>query len=200
MDAVTALLGGGLSVGVVLGGKNIQDDSKTLLQSGISGKDNIDTLDFMLEPSSMLAREDAPFQSPRDGLQLVTRYSTNFLSVIKPQDHVSTFVRPVELTIEPSFSDPEDLAFAPVISKSLLELPPPPMNLGKSGEGSSLVSNVLSEQTVPESRALVLVPPVGPRGRRTDMAQRRTRRPFSISEVEALIQAVEELGTGKYVV
>lgn len=78
MDAVTALLGGGLGVGVVLGGKKIQDDRKTLLQSGISSKDNTNTLDFMLEPSSMLAGEDAPLQSPHDGLQLVTRYSTKF--------------------------------------------------------------------------------------------------------------------------
>lgn len=29
-------------------------------------------------------------------------------------------------------------------------------------------------------------------------AQRRMRRPFSVSEVEALVQAVEKLGTGRY--
>lgn len=71
-----------------------------------------------------------------------------------------------------------------------------------------MISDVLTEKTVPESRALVPVPPVSPRalsavqtnqkGRRTDVAQRRTRRPFSVSEVEALVQAVEELGTGRY--
>jgi len=32
-----------------------------------------------------------------------------------------------------------------------------------------------------------------------DFAQRRIRRPFSVLEVEALVQAVEKLGTGRFV-
>lgn len=73
MEAVTAILEGGLRVGVVLEGKKIRDDSRTLLQSGISCKDNIDTLGFTLEPSSKPApqitapEENAPLLSPCDG-------------------------------------------------------------------------------------------------------------------------------------
>lgn len=66
---------------------------------------------------------------------------------------------------------------------------------------------VLTDTTSPDSRALVPVPatdvdalavvPVNQKIRRSDIAQRRTRRPFSVAEVEALVQAVEELGTGR---
>lgn len=59
------------------------------------------------------------------------------------------------------------------------------------------------------SRAIVPVPPVNAealavvplrKSRRSELAQRRIRRPFSVSEVEALVQAVEKLGTGRCVV
>lgn len=32
----------------------------------------------------------------------------------------------------------------------------------------------------------------------SEVSQRRARRPFSVAEVEALVQAVEKLGTGRY--
>ncbi|KAK1434865.1 hypothetical protein QVD17_00619 [Tagetes erecta] len=58
-----------------------------------------------------------------------------------------------------------------------------------------------------DSRALVTVPakdmgalavvPVS-RSKGADVAQRRIRRPFSVSEVEALVEAVEKLGTGRW--
>lgn len=51
MEAVTAILRGGLHVGVRLQGKKIRDDNRTLLQSGISSKDNLDSLSFTLEPN-----------------------------------------------------------------------------------------------------------------------------------------------------
>lgn len=58
-----------------------------------------------------------------------------------------------------------------------------------------------------DSRALVPVPAVNMephdavpvrKPKRSEAAQRRIRRPFSVSEVEALVQAVEKLGTGRY--
>lgn len=55
MEAVTAILGGGLRVGVLLQGKKVRDDSKTLLQAGISHDDKIDNLGFMLEPNTTQA-------------------------------------------------------------------------------------------------------------------------------------------------
>lgn len=63
------------------------------------------------------------------------------------------------------------------------------------------------DKLTPASLALVPVParsteplavvPVSQKTRCSELVQRRTRRPFSVSEVEALVQAVEELGTGR---
>lgn len=50
MEAVTAILGGGLHVGIVLQGKKVKDDNKTLLQTGISQDQKRHRLGFILEP------------------------------------------------------------------------------------------------------------------------------------------------------
>ena len=50
-----AIIGGGVHVGVLLQGKKVRDDNRTLLQTGISSEENIDTLGFALEPSSLQA-------------------------------------------------------------------------------------------------------------------------------------------------
>lgn len=55
MEAVTAILGGGLRIGVVFQGKKVRDDNKTLFQAGISHDDKLDALGFTLEPSSSRA-------------------------------------------------------------------------------------------------------------------------------------------------
>lgn len=78
MEAVTAILGGGLRVGVLLHGKKVRDDHRTLSQSGITFKENLDTLGFSLEPSvvqnpSPVSIEDPPAPLPTDASQLVTR-------------------------------------------------------------------------------------------------------------------------------
>lgn len=52
MEAVTALLGGGLRIGMILHGKKLRDDNKTLLQTGISRDNQLDALGFSLEPNS----------------------------------------------------------------------------------------------------------------------------------------------------
>ena len=39
--------------------------------------------------------------------------------------------------------------------------------------------------------------PVHQKPKRSEIVQRRIRRPFSVDEVEALVQAVEKLGTGR---
>lgn len=51
MEAVNAILGGGIRVGVVLQGKKVRDENRTLQQAGISESCNLDTLGFTLEPS-----------------------------------------------------------------------------------------------------------------------------------------------------
>lgn len=65
-----------------------------------------------------------------------------------------------------------------------------------------------SDVATPDSRALVIVSPVkadahpvipvNTKNRCSELSQRRTRRPFSVAEVEALVEAVEQLGTGRY--
>lgn len=50
-----AILESSVHVGVLLQGEKVKDDNRTLVQTGISCEDNLDTLSFMLEPSSLLA-------------------------------------------------------------------------------------------------------------------------------------------------
>lgn len=74
-------------------------------------------------------------------------------------------------------------------------------------ESISSPTDTMIDKITPDSKALVAVPPrsteplavvpVSQKTRRSEFVQRRTRRPFSVSEVEALVQAVEELGTGR---
>lgn len=50
MEAMTAALGNGLHVGILLQGKMVRDDNKTLLQTGISQDQKRQNLGFILEP------------------------------------------------------------------------------------------------------------------------------------------------------
>lgn len=55
-----------------------------------------------------------------------------------------------------------------------------------------------SKELIPEMGMEALaVLPGHQKSKRTEIAQRRIRRPFSVAEVEALVQAVEKLGTGR---
>ena len=51
MEAITGILGGGLHVGILLEGKKVRDNNKTLQQMGISNNCDLETLGFTLEPS-----------------------------------------------------------------------------------------------------------------------------------------------------
>ncbi|XP_012089031.1 telomere repeat-binding protein 4 isoform X2 [Jatropha curcas] len=184
MDAVTGILGGGLRVGMLLHGKKVRDDNRTLSQTGISSKENLDTLGFTLEPGLLqtptVCTEDSPLPLPCNNSQLAVRSPT-----------------------------------APVLNSGNSDAPPDPLALTNSGNNldsnHELISShndKLTDKTLSDSRALVAVPPVSvealavvpvnQKARRSELVQRRTRRPFSVSEVEALVQAVEELGTGRW--
>ncbi|GMH04266.1 hypothetical protein Nepgr_006105 [Nepenthes gracilis] len=188
LDAMTALLRGGLGVGVLLHGKKIQDDDITLLQSGISHNGNLDTLGFIIEPSSPaqpsppLCCEDPPvllaFSSPKNCVNR-SQFTTN-----------------------------EDLSPSNAGDKSLV------VGSGSYNQSSQdlipfSTAELFSKTTMSDSRALVpvpeismealaMIPPANRRHKRPEIGQRRTRRPFSVSEVEALVQAVEKLGTGRW--
>lgn len=68
-------------------------------------------------------------------------------------------------------------------------------------------AEISSEKGRVDSRALVAFPeetpqalamiPAHQKSKRAELAQRRIRRPFSVDEVEALVQAVEKFGTGR---
>ncbi|KAL5734682.1 hypothetical protein ACOSP7_032543 [Xanthoceras sorbifolium] len=185
MDTVTAILGGGIRVGVLMHGKKVRDDNRTLSQTGISSEDNLDTLGFTLEPHPVQAPSPPPVcpEDPPlvllDALQIVAR---------SPETPALDSECPNALTDPPSPTKTETHE--------------------ESNHEQAIHADVLTDTTLPDSRALVAVPamnvealavvPLNQKSRRSEMAQRRTRRPFSVSEVEALVRAVEELGTGRW--
>ncbi|XP_057472616.1 telomere repeat-binding protein 5-like isoform X2 [Actinidia eriantha] len=188
MEAVTTILGGGLRVGVLLQGKKIRDDEKTLLQTGICHDNKLDALGFSLEPSPSqapppLCHEDCPVLLTCGTPQPLTRYP--------PAPVV------VHNVVQQRTADPlTDLPLA---------------NLGNFVENDH--DSAPSPPEIPvdkspvDSRALVAVPAMNVealalvplrKSKQSEAAQRRIRRPFSVSEVEALVQAVEKLGTGRW--
>ncbi|KAI3989840.1 hypothetical protein MKX01_040810 [Papaver californicum] len=183
MEAVAAIIGEGLHVGVLYQGKQIRDDSKTLLQTGICDDEKLDGLGFALEPKSTngshFCPKDPPYLVQSDVPQLLTRYPCS-----------------------------------PAVDAGLSDASPdtPLTNLTNSVESDH--DSVLSltdmsiDKTMPDSRALVPHPsmsvdalavvPLHRKSRRSDVVQRRIRRPFSVHEVEALVHAVEKFGTGRW--
>ncbi|OMO59033.1 hypothetical protein CCACVL1_25149 [Corchorus capsularis] len=190
MEAVTALLGGGLRVGVLLQGKKVRDDSRTLSQTGISCEDNLDALGFTLEPGPAKAPSPVCSEEP-----------------------------PLLLSCDAAIQNLPSSPVAPAVDTGVPEATPDPTPLTDSAthvdsnyELDSSQTDMLTDESLSDSRALVPVPvpvppmnvealavvPVNQKIRKSELAQRRTRRPFSVSEVEALVQAVEELGTGRW--
>ncbi|XP_065632649.1 telomere repeat-binding protein 3-like isoform X2 [Quercus suber] len=183
MEAVTSILGSGLDVGILLQGKKVRDDNRTLTQTGISCKDNLDSLGFMLEPNTVqtpppMCSSDLPPLLSFDSSQLLTRSPEN-----------------------------------PVLDSGISDaLPDPPLTNSSNHVDSNhdTVSSPtdMNDKTTLDTKAIVAVPamsmealavvPLNQKTRRSELVQRRTRRPFSVSEVEALVHAVEELGTGRW--
>ncbi|CAN8256418.1 unnamed protein product [Cochlearia groenlandica] len=182
MEAVTSLLGDGIRIGVLVQGKKIRDDNNTLSQSGLSLRENLDSLGFTLEPGH---------EKP-----LVPLCSENL-----------AISMPTNIT---NFSERSEAS--PALDSTIL------FGLQDAGNGvennnqelvpyQSEISSV-DEQHSPDSRALVPVSalaseplaivPLNEKPKRTEASQRRTRRPFSVNEVEALVHAVEEIGTGRW--
>ncbi|XP_071706499.1 telomere repeat-binding protein 4-like [Rutidosis leptorrhynchoides] len=167
MDAVTAILGGELDVGVLLEGEKIIDDDRTLQQMGVSV--NSDTLGFILEPS-----------------------------LPQPSQYLDENEHPLLL---------------PSNNNKSLTSSPQSTNLDKqvekNQESKPLTTEVSTEEIMENSKAIVPTTPLYPEAlsivtmnhklsKRSELSQRRTRRPFSVSEVEALVEAVETLGTGRW--
>ncbi|XP_022139292.1 telomere repeat-binding protein 3 isoform X2 [Momordica charantia] len=186
LEAVTAILKGGLRVGVLVHGKKVRDDNRTLLQTGLSCKDNLDTVGFSLEPNLVhnttipLCSDDPPSMLEHDTSELLPSSPVNPVSSLEIRD-----VALPNTTLTNSRNQDENKH--ELITTSIDKLP---------------------DDSLQDCKALVPVPemtmeplavvPLNPKSKRSEVVQRRTRRPFSVSEVEALVQAVEELGTGRW--
>ncbi|KAL9305332.1 Telomere repeat-binding protein 5 [Arabidopsis thaliana] len=168
LEAVTSILGGGLRIGVLVHGKKVRDDSKMLLQTGLSLDTLSDTLGFCLEPNppqstKPLSPEDSDFARPCNVPHTLTRCLPSLGKHAKPSNSVES-----DLDSKPS---------AP-------------------NRGKTIYSRALIPVSPLHAQALTVVPPR--KTKRSEVAQRRIRRPFSVAEVEALVQAVERLGTGRW--
>ncbi|ESR38092.1 Telomere repeat-binding protein 5 [Citrus sinensis] len=185
MEAVNAILGGGLRVGVLLQGKKVKDDNKTLLQTGISHDNQKDVLGFSLEPKTSrtpppLCSGDSPFMLPSNAPQPLARYPPAPGVV-----HQGTCDAVPELQMANAVNFIEsDHDSAPS---------PTDMSIDKSTKDSKALVTVPAMSV----EALAVVP-VHRKSKRSEIVQRRIRRPFSVAEVEALVQAVEKLGTGRW--
>ncbi|GER35646.1 telomere repeat-binding protein 1 [Striga asiatica] len=180
LEAVNSVLGGGLRVGVLLQGKRIRDDNKTLAQTGISLDKKMDLLGFSLEPTSnpapiRLYPEDRPNEMLCQSPQPLRRYPPT----PRPTQSSGGQQHRLNGTINFNHFMESDHNSGP--SKTSCE------------------SKALVPLTVPSSikqDALAVVPLR--KSKRSESAQRRIRRPFTVAEVEALVQAVEKLGTGRW--
>ncbi|XP_062210763.1 telomere repeat-binding protein 5-like [Phragmites australis] len=188
LEAMNAVLGGGLRVGVLHHGKKIRDDSKTLMQAGIGHDDMLDNLGFSLEPNCTQNPLQVP--APEDTSFLETIDTTEPLARIAPADSSSKH--------------------GEVDASQELELTPLAANYqGSDHDSVHSPGGISSPDNVSTNlRAIVPVPPADPNAgavvpankskRSPEQGQRRIRRPFSVTEVEALVLAVEKLGTGRW--
>ncbi|XAR60605.1 hypothetical protein NMG60_11034044 [Bertholletia excelsa] len=189
LEAVTTILGGGLRVGVLLQGKKIRDDNKTLLQTGISHDNKLDALGFSLEPNP----SQAPAHLCDDNSPLLLTYNTP-PQPLKRYPHAPGGAHDaVQQRSADAMTDQPLMNLGNFVESDHDSAPSPP--------DVSVDNNQMS------SRALIAVPEVNAealsvvplrKSKRPEAVQRRIRRPFSVSEVEALVQAVEKLGTGRW--
>ncbi|XP_074289990.1 telomere repeat-binding protein 2-like [Silene latifolia] len=187
MEAVSGLIGGELRVEMLLQGKEIRDDNRTLLQSGICNVKKSGSVGFSLEPtpsqvgepvfsesnSLVLSRvsSDLPQAESRCPINKVIHQGSSHISA----DHVAANLSNFMESDHDSAPSPADLSAeeGTVGPRALVALP----------EGTP--------------QALSMVHP-HLKSKCSDMGPRRIRRPFSVSEVEALVLAVEKLGTGRW--
>eukprot|EP00250_Pteridium_aquilinum_P007090 c16882_g1_i2 orf=444-2705(-) len=196
MEAAMNLLGGGLCVRVLLQGKKVVDETESLLQAGISSGGKLDSLGFMLEPNPV------PASASVEDTFLVLSHSTNQTPSRYPvlskgseintgSFHVGTSEGLLEIDANSSGTEMQSTTVSPSKEDTLvhdsngLVIPGPCALVLHSG------------QTNNGSNGLAVVP-FGQSPGSIGANKRRIRRPFSVVEVEVLVQAVEKLGTGRW--
>ncbi|CAM6039419.1 unnamed protein product [Sphagnum compactum] len=184
MDAAMNLLGGGLHVRVLMQGKKVPDEAATLSQMGISCSTKPESLGFMLEPSPV---PTSPSGTSEDPLLVLSR------AVKHPSPWYSTRVPSAgALAAIHAQTDANRRA------KNELEIPSPLPNLTydniEGDPGAMILHPTVGTGDFP---GMSLVP-MQPKSSPLDIGKRRVRRPFSVTEVEALVHAVEKLGIGRW--
>ncbi|KAL5207963.1 hypothetical protein ABZP36_032398 [Zizania latifolia] len=173
-DAVTTIIEGGLRVGILLQGKNIQNDNKTLRQAGICRGKKLDDIGFTLEceagqdsHAGVIMPEEMDFV----GASFVDKFA--MMKCEEPDDNQ----QPMQDFPGCTLSDPGSVNC--------------PM------EWTTQETSASSQAIVPFLTPNIEMFPLS-NSKRSDFGQRRIRRPFSVAEVEVLVKAVEQLGTGRW--
>lgn len=208
MEALINLLEGGFQVQILLHGMKVTDENATLIQVSTSHPEKLKTVGFMLEPnlipSSSTGADDPLF---------MLSHAASRTSSIYPKASCSGTSIDVEVNkglIDGSCSEMNGMFNADVAQIAGCQTQKVDINQWVMSE-SELIINSSHPQAVSYSGALVVHPSVvddsnqGPtlvpmrhRSRRADIGKRRLRRPFTVPEVEVLVQAVEKLGTGRW--
>ncbi|CAJ1799359.1 unnamed protein product [Sphenostylis stenocarpa] len=183
MEAVKTILGDELHVGILLQGKKVRDDSKTLIQTGISQDDKRHRLGFMLEPRQTSncpsSYNDNPCFLTTGSQQKLSKQST---SLMLQQGTYNVSQERSMIKIESCAEGDLNVVSSPTDTYA--------------NNNMSKCRTLVAVPTI-NMEALAVVPFRRKSGN-PDFAQRRIRRPFSVLEVEALVQAVEKLGTGRW--
>ncbi|XP_009409515.2 telomere repeat-binding protein 5 [Musa acuminata AAA Group] len=185
LEAVTAILGGRPRVGVLQEGKKVRDDNKTLRQAGITYGDKLDNLSFTMEPNPEEALVPPPSSEDPDFLGLAC--APEPLARMPP-------IAPAAAAVDQRGPDStESVQTCPEMDHDSFHSPIDPSSPEKT------TASALALVAVPpmDVEALAMVP-LGNKPKRSETPQRRVRRPFSVAEVEALVLAVENLGTGRW--
>ncbi|PWA63606.1 Homeodomain-like protein [Artemisia annua] len=174
MNALKDKLRGELHVGILLKGRKVRDNNRTLQEMGISHNCDLGTMGFTLETSLLEASPSAIQQEqPLSSASPITDVGYSSSSLYHDLD-----------TYLDNYVD-------------------------KNQESIPKKTEVLTQEKVADSKALVPVTAVTTKAlsdivvnynpkKKCEVSQRRIRRPFSKSEVEALVEAVEFLGPGRW--
>ncbi|GLJ04672.1 hypothetical protein SUGI_0001010 [Cryptomeria japonica] len=206
MEAAMNLLGDGLRVCVLLQGKKLPDESDTLHQLGKSHGGKLDSVGFMLEPNptstSQACTEDPLFLLSRAATKTPPRYPTTSTSaqtsvtegnksVLKGRSNKTNGTASAEVAVSPAGRTQTDTN---QYAKSEYETTTD--SLVKTGAlpGTLIVHPSIATES---AQGLALVP-LNHKNPCSELGKRRIRRPFTVNEVEALVQAVEKLGTGRW--
>ncbi|XP_020198825.1 telomere-binding protein 1 isoform X2 [Aegilops tauschii subsp. strangulata] len=184
MDVVTSIIESGLRVGVLLQGKSIQDDNKTLRQARICHGENLENIDFTLECEAG--------QNSSPGVRIPEEMDFHGADAMKPLAMVKC-EEPLSET-KAGYNSQQRVQASPNRVQS--EHGSVHSRFEATAHEASASSQAIVPVASPSSEALAIVPVC--KSKRPVIGQRRIRRPFSLPEVEALVEAVEQLGTGRW--